>query len=138
MTSQTPDQIAARWAQGLASATQKITDGVNAVTVSPGQAASRQKAVYIANVNANADKWAAKVAAVSVQQWQQATVTKGIPRIATGAAASQPKFATFMGQLLPYISRQVAALPPRGNLQQNIARMTAFVQGMAQFSQTGG
>jgi len=138
MTTQTPDQIAARWAQGLASATQKITDGVNAVTVSPGQAAARQKAVYVANVNASADKWAAKVSAVSVQQWQQSTVTKGIPRIATGAAASQPKFATFMGQLLPYISRQVQGLPPRGNLQQNIARMTQFVQGMAQFSQTGG
>lgn len=135
MTSQSPDQIAARWAQGLASATQKITDGVNAVSTPPGQAAARQKAVYVANVNASADKWASKVSAVSTQQWQQATIAKGIPRIATGAAASQPKFSAFMGKLLPYITQQVNALPPRGNLQQNIARMTAFVQGMAQFTQ---
>jgi|SRR5579859_1378905 len=137
MATQSPDQIAARWAQGLASATQKITDGVNAVTVAPGMAASRQKAVYVANVNANADKWAQNVQGVSLQAWQAATINKGVQRIATGAAASQPKFATFMGKLLPYIDRQVAALPPRGNLQQNIARMTAFVQGMAQFSQNG-
>jgi hypothetical protein len=137
MTSLTPDQIAANWAQGLAGATTKITAGVNAVSVSPGQAAARQKAVYVANVNANADKWASKVAAVPVQAWQQATLTKGIPRIATGAQAAQPKFATFMGQLLPYIQRQVQSLPPRGNLQQNIARMTQFVTGMSQFSSNG-
>lgn len=137
MTSLTPDQIAQNWAQGLAGATTKITAGVNAVTVAPGQAAARQKAAYVNGVNAQQDKWATKVAAVTVQSWQQSTVTKGIPRIATGAAAAQPKFATFMGQLLPYIQRQVQSLPPRGNLQQNIARMTQFVQGMSQFSSTG-
>jgi len=136
MTSLTPDQIAANWAQALGAATQKITAGVNAVQVAPGQAAARQKAVYVANVNASADKWAAKVAAVPLNAWQTATVTKGIPRIATGASAAQPKMAAFMGQLLPFIARQVAALPPRGNLQQNIARMTTFVNGMATFSNT--
>jgi len=138
MTSQTPEQIAANWSQNLAAATQKITAGVQAVQVAPGQAAARQKAVYVANVNAQADKWASRTAAVSLQSWQASTTTKGIPRIASGATAAQPKFAAFMGQLLPFIQRQVQSLPPRGNLSQNIARMTAFVQGMATFSNTSG
>lgn len=138
MTSQTPDQIAAAWANALGAAQAKITAGINAVQVPPGQAAARQKAVYVANVNANADKWATKVAAVSLQAWQQAAINKGVQRIGTGASAAQPKFAAFMTQLLPFIQRQVQALPPRGNLQANIARMTAFVQGMATFSNTSG
>src|ERR1700733_11854061 len=138
MTSLTPDQIAANWAQALGAATSKITAGVNAVQVPPGQAAARQKAVYVANVNAAADKWAAKTSAVSLQSWQAATVTKGIPRISGGATAAQPKFAAFMGQLLPFIQRSVAALPPRGNLDQNIARSAAFARSMATFSNTSG
>ncbi len=136
MTSLTPDQIAQDWANKLGAATTKITAGVNAVTVPPGQAAARQKDVYVANVNAAAGKWAARTAAVTLPAWQAATIAKGIPRIASGATAAQPKFATFMGQLLPFIGRTVASLPPRGNLDANVARMTAFVRGMAQFSNT--
>lgn len=134
MASQTPDQIAAAWASRLAGSTQKVTDGVNAVTVAPGQAAARQKGVWAQNVAASQDKWASRVAAVPLQDWQTAMTTKGVQRIATGAQAAQPKFSAFMGQLLPHIAQVKATLPARGNLDQNIARMTTFVQGMAKFS----
>lgn len=136
MTSLTPDQIAASWAQALGAATTKITAGVNAVQVSPGAAAARNKQAYIANVTANVDKWASRSAAVTVEQWRTATTTKGIPRIASGAQAAQSKFSAFMQQLLPYVARQVASLPPRGNLDANIARSAAFARGMAQFNNT--
>lgn len=134
MSSQTPDQIAATWAARLASSTQKITDGVNAVTVAPGQAAARQKGVWAQNVAAAQDKWASRVAAVPLTDWQAAMTTKGVQRVATGAQAAQPKMAAFMGQLLPYIAQQKAALPARGTLDQNIARSTQFITGMAKFS----
>jgi hypothetical protein len=137
MTAQTPDQVAAAWAQRLGGATQKITAGVQAVTVAPGQAAARQKAVYAQNTAAAVDKWASRVAAVPLATWQEAVVNKGIPRIASGATAAQPKFAAFMGQLLPFVSSAVATLPPRGNLDQNINRMTAFSRKMATFKQSG-
>lgn len=137
MTSQTPDQIAAAWAQRLGSSTAKITAGVQAVTVAPGQAAARQKAVYLQNTQAAVDKWASRTAAVPLATWQAAVTDKGIPRIATGATAAQPKFASFMGQLLPFVQGAVAGLPPRGNLDQNIARMTAFSRKMATFKQSG-
>ena len=133
MAGMTPDQIAAHWAQQLAGSTAKIQAGVNAVTTAPGQAAARQKAVYLQNLTASVDKWASNVSAVSLNQWQQDFISKGIPRIATGATAAQPKFAVFMGKLLPYIQSGKASLPARGNLQQNIARMTQWVNYMAQF-----
>lgn len=129
----TPDQAAAKWAQNLAGSTQRITDGVNAVTVSPGQAAARNKAAYQQNTMAAVDKWAARSAAVPVDAWRQATITKGIPRIAAGATAAQPKMQDFMSQFLPHVASVVNGLPQRGNLDQNIARMTSAVRGMAAF-----
>jgi len=129
----TPEEAAQAWAQRLAGSTDRIQRGVQAVTTSPGQAAARQKAVYQQNTAAAVDKWAQRVAAVPLQSWQQAMLDKGAPRIAQGAQAAQPKMAEFMGQLLPHIASQVAALPPRGGLDQNITRMTSFVRGMSKF-----
>lgn len=130
----TADQAAAAWAQRLAGSTDRIKQGVQSVTTAPGMAAARQKAVYAANVQAATDKWAARVGAVSLAEWQQATVDKGVNRIAAGAQAAQPKMQAFMSQLLPHIASQVASLPPRGNLEQNIGRATQFIRGMATFS----
>lgn len=133
---QTPEQIAAKWATGLSGATQRITDGVNAVNVAPGQAAARQADVWAANTAAAKTKWATNTGKVSLSDWQQAMITKGAPRIASGATAAQPKFAAFMTQLMPFIATQKASLPPRGNLDQNINRMTAFARGMATFKKS--
>lgn len=129
----TPDQIAAQWASRLAASGQRITDGVAGVTVAPGQAAARQKAVWAQNVASAQDKWASRVAGVSLADWQQSMTTKGVQRIGAGAQAAQPKFAQFMGQLLPHIASVKGTLPARGNLDQNIARMVAFTQGMSKF-----
>jgi len=128
-----PEEVAAQWAQRLGASGDRIARGVQAVTTSPGQAAARQKAAYTANVAASADKWAARVAAVPLGEWQASMTEKGVPRIAQGAQAAQPKFAAFMGQLLPHIASQVAGLPARGGLDQNITRMTQFVRGMSKF-----
>lgn len=134
MSTLTAEQIAANWAANLANATQKIQAGVQGVTVAPGQAAARQKAVYLARVQARADYWAQRTAAVTLSEWQADMISKGIPRIATGAQAATTKFATFMGRLLPYINSGVKQLPARGTLDQNITRVTQWVRYMAQFN----
>lgn len=128
-----PSTIAADWASRLAQSTTKITDGINAVTVAPGQAAARQKTAWVQNTTASADKWATNTAAVSLSDWQQAAITKGVARIGPGATASQAKFATFMTQLLPHIDSVKSGLPARGGLDQNIDRMVKFSRGMATF-----
>lgn len=133
MAKVTPDQAAQAWAQRLAGSTERIQQGVQSVTTSPGQAAARQKQAWAQNTQAAQDKWASRVSAVSTSDWQQATIEKGLPRIAAGAQAAQPKMAQFMGQVLPHIDSVKGSLPARGNLDQNIARMTAFTRGMAQF-----
>jgi len=133
MATKNPQTVAANWSAHLASAGQKITDGVNGVTVAPGVAASRNKAGYVAGVTQNQDKWASHSAAVPLSDWQQAVIQKGVPRIASGAQAAEPKFAQFMTQLLPFIDSAKASLPARGTLDQNIARMDAMARKMATF-----
>ena len=128
----TPDQIAAKWAQNLSGATQTIQTGVQAVTTSPGQAAARQQQAYLSGVQSQVGVWAKNVAAVPLSVWQQDMITKGLPRVATGAQAAQPKMTQVMTKLLPAINSIRAQLPARGTLAQNLQRANAFAQALAQ------
>lgn len=133
MASRTPDQIAADWSSRLGGSGDKIRAGVAAVTVAPGQAAARQKSAWINGVQNSQDKWARNVAAVPLSDWQASMNDKGIGRIQQGATAAQPKFAAFMGRLMPYVDAGRGQLPSRGNLAQNIDRMVKWTNYMAAF-----
>lgn len=126
--------VANKWSQRLAGAGQAITDGVNSVQKAPGQAAAAQVDVWLSNLQASREKWVRNVSAVSLQSWQQAMLTKGVPRIAGGAQAAIPKMTAFMAQWLPYEQAGRNALPPRGTIQQNIQRAVQMMQYNAQFT----
>lgn len=134
----TPDQAAKDWVAGLSSKTEKIKANVQAVRVAPGQAAARQKGAYLAGVQQSADKWAANVAAVPLQEWVDSMVNKGIPRIATGASAAEGKMTAFFQALLPYVERGKSSLPARGTFEQNKSRAMAWMDYMHQFSARRG
>jgi predicted transcriptional regulator len=128
-----PNAVAQQWSQRLGQSTDKIKAGIQGVNVAPGQLAARQKSAYTQNVAAAADKWARNVGAVSLGEWQQATIDKGVSRIAAGAQAAEPKMAAFMTKLLPYQAQLQGTLPARGGLDANINRMTTWVRGMSKF-----
>lgn len=130
-----PTTVAARWATNLGASTQKIQEGVAAVTTAPGQLAARQKDVWLTNLQASAPKWARNVAAVPLADWQNAMNTKGIGRIAQGAQAAQGKMAMFLTSFLPHVEAGVRALPARGGLEQNIQRAVAMMRHNATFAQ---
>lgn len=122
----------ARWAQRMAASTDKWTAGVNAVSVAPGQLAARNADAWANNTVAAKSKWATNVAAVDLQTWKNDMLTKGGPRIASGAQAAQSKFTDFMVFILPKIDQIRSGLPARGNLDQNINRMVQFSRKMAE------
>lgn len=132
----TPQSAATKWSQNLGQAASdgRIQSGIAATTVSPGQAAARQKQAWVQNVAASADKWARNVSSVTLQAWQQDAINKGLPRIASGATAAEPKFTQFMTQLLGYQATALQSLPSRGNFQANVARMNAWVTAMHNFT----
>lgn len=135
MAKMSPQQVAAKWANRLSGASADITQGVNNVTVAPSQKAIANKAKMRQNILAAIDNgsWENGLKGVTLQDWQQAFITKGIPRITQGTQAAQTKVADFHAKLQPAqdaLSAKVASMP-KMNLSDSIARMTTFVQGMA-------
>lgn len=133
----TASSITQKWASRTAGATQQVIEGVARVTQAPGQKAAAQKAAYLANVQAKADKWERNVSRVTLQDWQAAT-TQGAQRIAAGVQAKQKKMEDFLTAFIPHVERvqQRVQAMPRGNMEQNIARMVENVRGMAEFKRS--
>lgn len=132
---QSADAVAAKWQQRLSASTQEIIAGVQAVTQAPGAKAAAQADTWLLRLQASRDKWARNVAAVSLGSWQQAMINKGVPRVAQGAQASQPKMAAFMTQFLPHVesvAQQVRSMP-KVTLEDGIARAAAQIRGNATF-----
>lgn len=129
-----PTTAAANWVRGMQGSTAKITAGVNAVTVAPGQAAARQAGVWAANTAAAQQKYAKNVASVSLQDWQAAVLNKGVQRVAAGATASEGKMAAAMTQILPQIANIVQSLPPRGDINANIQRAVTYMTKASQIT----
>jgi hypothetical protein len=135
----TPEQAAAKWVQRLSASTEDIKRGVLGVTEAPGVSAARRKDLWLARVTQSADKWARRVSSVSLQDWQNAMVNKGVSRIASGAQEAQPKMASFMADFLPYVDSGVAKVKamPKGSLEAGIARSAEMIRHNAAYVRKG-
>jgi hypothetical protein len=136
-----PADVAAKWAKNLGASTQAIQQGVQAVTINPAQQAAQAVNQYLAGVQqAVADgSYVNGLSKVTLPGWQQAMIGKGIPRIATGANAAQPKVQNFMQAWLPYMQQlqQQLATTPRGDLATNIQRAVTAMTFAAAFKGQG-
>ena len=132
-----PNDVAQKWARNLGNAVQDIQRGVQSVTDSPMEKAAAKKDKMLQRLTeaVQSGKWEEGLRRVSLQEWKEAFIKKGIPRIAQGAAASQQKMAEFMAELLPHIEQGRAQLQqmPDLTLEDSIARVTWWVRHMSQF-----
>lgn len=138
MAKQIPTAAAAaqKWSQNFGAAGQAWANGIESVQVAPGQLAAAAQARYLSGVQASAQKWATKVASVSLATWKQQAVSKGQARLATGASTGMAKYQTAIQTVLDAEKSIIAGLPPRGTVEQNIQRSSAFQLAMHnQFAQ---
>lgn len=135
-----PQTVAQKWARNLGMATDTIKAGIQAVTQSPTERAAQRQDAYIAGVQraVASGKWQQGLRRVNLQDWQSAAINKGLPRIGPGAQQALPKFTTFMQQWLPYLDGLHARLQnlPRGDIEQNRARMNAAMDYLHAFRRT--
>lgn len=132
-------QARENWQSGLANAGPRIEQGVRAVTTAPGQKAAQKKDKYLAGVNASANLWAQRVAAVDLGSWQNATIA-GAARVAEGAQAKGAKYENALTPVLAHMDSVLATVDsmPDNTLEQRIAKSAAYARGMAQYKQRAG
>lgn len=135
-----PQTATSKWVSALQSATPQITRGVNAVTVAPGQLAAQAADKWLAKVTQAKAKFAARVGSVSLQDWQNAMTTYGIPRIAQGATAKQGKMLAFQTEWLTFLSANQGKIDRMNKvtLEDGIAKVTAQIRLNASFRRSGG
>lgn len=140
MAMKNPAQVASKWNRNLAASGESVKAGVQAVTQAPSEKAIRQQDVMVSNFTqaVTSGKWARNLGRVTLQDWQQAMINTGIPRITSGAAKGLPKMENFLSQFLPYLEQGLNKLAnmPRGNLQQNIQRAVTMIQHNADFKRS--
>lgn len=134
MAKVTAQEYAEKWGRRLSAATEDIRRGVEKVSVAPGEAAAAAQDAMLANVveSINSGLWAKRVREVSLPEWKAATLDKGIPRIASGVQAAQPKVARMAVDLLAAVDASAAEANalPKGTLEDSINRMVTFTRAM--------
>ncbi len=138
----TPQEGAKKLIQNAKAAAPYIAAQVDKVTESPTLAAARaipkmqqkfEEAIASGKVKRGMER-------VTKEQWVTAMKTKGIPRISAGLDAAAGKIEAFNQEFYPFLDQvqsQVKAMPST-TLEDNIARMTANVRGIAKFRRGGG
>lgn len=132
-------QITQRWVQNGTASSQKYKDSIMSLVDDPLQKAADAGALYLQKIQeAEAmGKRAAGLRAFGFDNWKKVTASKGSVRLGQGMSESQDRYMRQMTQLLPFIDNLVDTLPPRGDLNANIARADKFMRGMAGYSQRG-
>ncbi len=135
----TPEQAAQLYVNRITGARDRIETGVKNVTENPCEKAAnsseKMKAGIIAAIDSG--KWGRNLKAVSLEQWKEAFLTKGLDRIGSGAAAAQDKMEVFFESLFEHQNRLLADIDklPDITLEHSIKRMTDWTRGMARFKQ---
>lgn len=134
----TATQISQKWLTNFENATTSMTAGVNAVNQAPGAKAAAAQTLWLQRIQQSANKWATRVGAVTLAEWQQAMINLGIPRAQQGAQQKQSNYTTFITAYMQFLQGQVPTIQamPKGTLAQGIARATAMITASYNWGQS--
>lgn len=137
MAKLTPEQAQEKHARRLKASLEDMRHGAQQVTVAPGEmAAKKEDKMRAGIINAiDSGKWARKVSGVTLQEWKDAYINKGLGRVSAGIDAASDKTQAFFRQLFAYQDNLKGSLEgmPDLTLEDSIQRMVTWVRGMSEF-----
>lgn len=138
------DALAAsqKWARNLLNAKDSIKAGIQGVTVAPTEKAAAAEQLYAKGCReaAESGRFAKGCRRVSLSDWQNAALKKGLPNLDQGVKLGESKVNTFMSQFLPFIqqkSEQIQQMP-KGTRADAMERIRANMEAMDQFKLSRG
>lgn len=133
-------QFAEKWGRRLSGATQDIRAGVERVDTSPTALAALKQDKMLQKITESivSGKWARGLARVSLQEWRDAVINKGLGRIPAGVSAATSKMQEFGRQLIDHENAGLGMIEglPDVTLEDSIARAAAWMRHMAEFRRT--
>lgn len=133
----TPEEFQEKHARRLKAATEDMRRGVERVSEAPGKKAAEKVDKWVAAITSSEtqQKWARRVASVSLDDWKQKMISKGIGRVAAGIDAAAPKTIEFATKLIEHQNRGLTALErmPDLTLEDSVNRAATWIRHMANF-----
>lgn len=133
----TAEEYAEKHARRLKASIQDIRSGVERVTESPTELAAAQQDKMLARLTeaVTSGKWARGLRAVSLADWKNKMLTKGVNNIAPGIDAAHNKVVDFARDLIAYENTLLLEIDRMSDLtiEDSIARATAWIRGMSRF-----
>lgn len=135
-----PKEAQQKHARRLKAATEDMREGAKRVTESPGKAAARKKEKMRQNILDAIDsgRWESRVAAVSLEEWQERFTDVGVGRVAAGIDAAADDVEAFYEELFAHQDKLLRDLEgmPDLTLEDSVQRATAWIRGMAEFKRS--
>ena len=134
------NKVTDRWAGNGAGAASKYADSVNACNIDVMGKCADSEQQYLAGIQRASASGirARKLREYGTARWKQRTATIGSQNLGSGMANAKDKYKAAMGVWLPITMAIADSLPPRGDLNMNIARADMQMRKMAQAKLTGG
>ncbi len=136
----TPEEGARKLIDRARAAAPHIADQVRKVTVAPTEVAAgkidKMRTNFLKAVEEG--KVERGLRRVSLSDWQNAMINKGVPRISQGLEQAENKIVEFNRQFYPYLERvqsEVAAMPDT-TLEDNIQRAVHNIRRISEFERS--
>ena len=133
----TPQEFQEKHARRLKGAVTDMRIGVEKVTESPTAKAAMKIDKMRAHLLEKIDDGtvAARLKAVTLEEWKSKMLSKGVGRVAEGIDQASDKVVKFASQLLPAVeaARNKARALPDLTLEDSINRMTTYIRDMSKF-----
>ena len=133
----TPDQAASKWQSRTKQAVPEYRLGVEGVQESPMDKAADQAEKDLNRIQeaVSSGKYQARLRAVPLSEWKNKTVNIGAPRISAGVDGAVSDVEAFYRELFPFEENLKSKIDDMDDstLQDSIARMVAWTEGMAGF-----